>query len=149
MRRRATDDAKHVACSSLIFKRVLQLRGSCLHLVEQAHVLDRDDGLVSEGLEECDLFLGEGPYLGPAHRKHANGFVLSHEWRRYNGPMAEPKRHRLSVRELVGRGKIVHMNCGSINERAPCGPAAPNRPAVEIDGDRSAMGCIVEPVPLS
>src|SRR4051812_35205313 len=63
--------------------------------------------------------------------------------------MAEPKRHRLSVRELVGRGKIVHMNCGSINERAPCGPAARNRPTVEIYRYRSAMGRILEPPAFS
>ena len=30
-----------------------------LHLVEQAHVLDRDDGLIGEGLDDFDLAIGE------------------------------------------------------------------------------------------
>ena len=32
-----------------------------LHLVEQAHVLDRDHGLVGEGGDQLDLLVGERP----------------------------------------------------------------------------------------
>ena len=42
-------------------KRFFEVAGARLHLVEQAHVLDRDDGLVGEGLDELDLALREGP----------------------------------------------------------------------------------------
>jgi len=37
-----------------------------LQFLEQARILDRDDGLVGEGLQEGDLLRGEGPQLGPA-----------------------------------------------------------------------------------
>ena len=44
-----------VCCSRVVG----QLAVARLQLREQAHVLDRDDGLVGEGLEERDLLLGE------------------------------------------------------------------------------------------
>ena len=41
----------------------LQLARPRLHLVEQPHVLDRDDGLVGEGRDELDLLVGERLHL--------------------------------------------------------------------------------------
>ena len=52
-------------------KRLLEVAGARLHLVEQAHVLDRDDGLVGEGLHELDLARREGARLAPHQREHA------------------------------------------------------------------------------
>src|SRR3989442_8001049 len=42
-----------------------------LQLVEQAHILDRDHGLVGEGLQQGHLPLGEDACLGAAERNRA------------------------------------------------------------------------------
>ena len=46
-----------------IVERGGELLGARLHLVEQARVLDRDDGLIGEGLQDFDLAPGEGAGL--------------------------------------------------------------------------------------
>ena len=40
-----------------------------LQLLEEPHVLDRDDRLVGEGLEQRDLLVGERPHLRRASRR--------------------------------------------------------------------------------
>src|SRR5262249_44732644 len=51
--RRAADDLEHVGGSGLLLERFTQF-------VEQASILDGDDGLRSEGLHERHLLIGEG-----------------------------------------------------------------------------------------
>src|SRR5262249_35429549 len=51
---RATDDLQHVGGGGLLLQRLAQL-------VEQARVLDGDDGLTRETCEQRDLLVGEGP----------------------------------------------------------------------------------------
>ena len=53
--------------------RARELGGTRLQLLEQAHVLDGDDGLVGEGLKKRDLLLGEGPDLGAVDHQDADG----------------------------------------------------------------------------
>src|SRR4029450_5994328 len=53
---RASDDLEHVGRSSLLLQRFAQL-------VEQARVLDRDDGLVGEVLDQLDLLVRERGHL--------------------------------------------------------------------------------------
>ncbi len=53
--RRAADDLQHVGGGGLLLQRLGEIARARLHLVEQPHVLDRDDGLVGEGLDEFDL----------------------------------------------------------------------------------------------
>ena len=55
--RRAADDLQHVGGRGLLLQRLGEIARPRLHLVEQAHVLDRDDRLVGEGLDELDLAL--------------------------------------------------------------------------------------------
>ena len=55
IRLRAADDAQDVAGGRLRVQRRRQLTVARLELGEQAHVLDRDHGLVGEGLEEVCL----------------------------------------------------------------------------------------------
>ena len=47
-----------------------RLRAS--ELLEQPHVLDRDDRLLGEGLEQLDLLVGEGPGSARADDDHAD-----------------------------------------------------------------------------
>ena len=62
--RRAADDIEHLAGGSLVLERFLEIARARLHLVEKAHVLDRDHGLVGERLHQLDLVRREG--LGQA-----------------------------------------------------------------------------------
>ena len=56
---RAADDLQHLGGRGLLLERLLGL-------VEQANVLDRDDGLVGEGLEQIGLALRRSPDSGQA-----------------------------------------------------------------------------------
>src|SRR5207245_11048339 len=47
-----------------------------LQLREQPHVLDGDDGLVSEGLEQIDLRLGERAGLDPADSNRSDRVAI-------------------------------------------------------------------------
>ena len=51
---RAADDLEHVGGGGLLLQRLAQL-------VEQAGVLDGDDGLRGEVLDQLDLLVGEWP----------------------------------------------------------------------------------------
>jgi hypothetical protein len=62
---RARNDGQHIAGGGLVCKRFAQL-------VEQSRVLDRDDSLIRERLDQCELLIGERSNLGPPHRNHAN-----------------------------------------------------------------------------
>src|SRR5215472_16665417 len=57
--RRARDDAQHICSGRLLLERLAQLTRTFLLCLEQARVLDGNYGLVSEGLYELDLFIGE------------------------------------------------------------------------------------------
>ena len=56
---RGRDGPKDIAGCGLPSQRLFEIPRARLHLVEEAHVFDRDDGLVGEGLQEVDLALGE------------------------------------------------------------------------------------------
>src|SRR5262245_3282986 len=49
-----------------------------LELLEQPHILYGDHGLVGEGLEQCDLVVGEWPGLRAAHGDESDGLTLAH-----------------------------------------------------------------------
>ena len=51
---RTADDLQHVGGGGLLLQRFA-------HLVEQPRILDRDNGLVGEGLEQRELLVGERP----------------------------------------------------------------------------------------
>ena len=55
---------EHVGGRGLLLQRFGEVARARLHLVEQPHVLDRDHGLVGEGLDQRDLSLGEPARLG-------------------------------------------------------------------------------------
>src|SRR5262249_13450490 len=76
---RATNDAKHLAGSGLIFKRLLQLPLARLLCLEQPCVLDGDDGLVGEGLEHSDLLVREWVHCHSTNQNHADWNVLAQQ----------------------------------------------------------------------
>ena len=50
---------QHLRGRGLLLQRLGELARARLHLVEQAHVLDRDHRLVGEGGHQLDLLVGE------------------------------------------------------------------------------------------
>jgi hypothetical protein len=103
IRLRAADDAQDVAGSGLRVQRRRQLAVARLQLREQAHVLDGDHGLVGEGLEKCDLLVGEGSHLHPANGDHAGGHAFSHQ--------RDAQRRAVSQLpgDLVALGKLIRL----------------------------------------
>ena len=63
--RRARDDAQDLAGRGLLLQGLGEVVVARLQLREQPHVLDRDDGLVGEGLQQLDLLVGERPGRPP------------------------------------------------------------------------------------
>ena len=59
VRRRPADDAEHLGSRGLMLQRLAQFCVALVDLFKQADVFDRDDGLIGEGFEQSDLFVGE------------------------------------------------------------------------------------------
>ena len=89
VRRRAADDAEHLGRCRLMLQRLAQFRVALAEFLEQADVLDSDDGLIGEGLEQRDLFVRERTDFGAANRDRANGNALAQQRRSKNSPSSE------------------------------------------------------------
>jgi hypothetical protein len=48
-----------------------------LQLLEQPHILDRDDSLVGEGLQQSDVALAEGTDFGPRDDDCTTGLAIA------------------------------------------------------------------------
>ena len=83
-----------------------------LQLLEQPHVLDRDDCLIGEGLEQRDLRVREAPHLAAAKEEHSDRHALAEEGRGQRSAVPELDGDRPPERELVliGVGEILHVN---------------------------------------
>ena len=57
--------------------RLRQLARPRLQFLEQPYVLDGDHRLISEGFEEGNLLVSEGPYLGSANDNYTDGNSLA------------------------------------------------------------------------
>ncbi|MET4792231.1 hypothetical protein ABIF64_004409 [Bradyrhizobium japonicum] len=57
---RAADGLEHVADRGLLLKRLAEIVGALLHLVEQPRVLDGDRGLIGKALLQRHFVVGEG-----------------------------------------------------------------------------------------
>src|SRR5262252_4708574 len=121
-----------------------------LHLVEQPHVLDRDQRLACESCQQCNLLVREWPHLGATNHENANGLVLPQQGSGENGPEVEAARVRAAIGELVGGGlEVVHMDRFPIDEGAPSDPATPDRRIDKIHWDRAVMSSDTEPFTLT
>src|SRR6266545_1541234 len=69
VRGRAGDYAQNFTRRSLLFQRLLQF-------VEQPHVFNGDNGLISKGLQQLDLRRSKGPYLDATRSQRSNEFSL-------------------------------------------------------------------------
>ena len=62
-----------------LLHRSRQISGPGLQFLEQPDVLDRDDGLVGEGLDEVDLLVGEGSHHPAPDRDDPDRRALPHQ----------------------------------------------------------------------
>src|SRR5712692_8976443 len=89
VRRRAADDAEDLARRRLLLQGLGKVAVARLQLLEQADVLDGDDGLRGEGLEERDLLVGERPDLCAAKGYRPDHRALSEQGDGKGGSMSE------------------------------------------------------------
>src|SRR5262245_32993112 len=83
-----------------------------LRLGEQPHVLNGDDGLVGEGLEQCDLLFAEWPDLEAPHPDGADGTAFPQQRNADHGSRSFSLRDRGSFREFVRLG----LNVGDVDK---------------------------------
>src|SRR5262245_43890299 len=74
---RGTDGLTHLAQRFQFLYRAGQLRGPRLELLEEAHVLNRDDRLVGERGRQVDLLLSERPNFGSPNHDGTDEQALS------------------------------------------------------------------------
>ena len=125
--RRGVDDLEDFRGRGLLLEGVAQLAGPRLHLLEQAHVLDRDHGLIGEGRSPTRS----------ASRRTAIRLELGNgddaDWHPRRGTAARPE-HRAkitSLREVMRcipdqRGRPARVSRARLQDRAP---ASCDRPA--------------------
>ena len=138
--RRAADDLQHVGGRGLLLQRLRQIARPRLHLVEQAHVLDGDHGLIGEGLEEVDLALGEWASLPTCDHEYAdNGIVALHRDSQRRAKVkagaSEARRYlRIDVRIIEQVGNAMHL-AGPDHALGSRAAARPDRAALEQVAD--------------
>src|SRR5215475_2630989 len=125
--RRMADDTEYLGRCRLVLQGLAQFRVALLDLLEQSHVLNGDNGLISEDFKKSYLLFGEGPNFRPANRNHSDRSSLPEQGCRKNSASATGLLHESRFRKLslnLGHD-VVHMNRLLINN----GPArwrAPN-----------------------
>ena len=90
--RRFADRLKHARGRGLLLERLLRL-------VEEAHVLDRDDRLIGERLDELDLLLVKWRRCDLANDDRPDGLALANERCRKKSAVTHRKRPAARARE--------------------------------------------------
>ena len=67
------------AGGGLLLQRLRKIARLGLHLFEQPHILDRDHGLVGEGLQQGDLLVAERLHFGAAKHDHADALAFAQQ----------------------------------------------------------------------
>src|SRR5262249_35229791 len=123
---RATDDLEHVGRGGLLLEGLAQL-------VEQARVLDGDDGLIREGLDQRELLGSEGSNLRPPHRNRANEETFAtHRHTEEGSDAADTRSLGVNGTPARIRLRIKNLDCAVLNSYAPdnCAVSWPNRAMV-------------------
>ncbi len=135
---RASDHPQDFGGRRPLVERRRQLAVARLQLREQPRVLDRNDGLVGEGLQQGDLVVGERPRLRPSHRDGPDRGAVPEHRHREDGSRAglgQSGGGMLGVIEHVRR-----MDDGSGEDRAPGHGALPRRERKHSVQDVGGLG---------
>ncbi len=104
--------ASNTGCTSvgdwLITRRISAVAVCC----SRASVLDRDHGLVGEGLQQLDLAVGERSGLGARHHDDTDGSALP----QHGDKEAAPKPDRAGQRLMLVLG--IDLDVGDVDNRA-------------------------------
>ena len=118
---RRGDGLADLAERTLLLDRLRQLARALLQLLEQAGVLDGDDGLVGERLQQRDLMLGERTYLVTTDGRSADRPSLPNQRNGQRCPVAELYFGQGAAhREFLRLGlKIGHVNGPPLEHARP------------------------------
>src|SRR4030095_1508144 len=101
--------------------RSMKLPGPRLHFLEEAHVLNRDGGLVGKGRYQLDLLVGEGSDFVPVQAEHAKKDLFPEHRDRQHSPKAtnSPKLGYLilRIRRYIGNLNRAALHRSSTNRR--------------------------------
>src|SRR5262245_49542136 len=105
VRERATDDAQHLRGRRLLLQRLGEFARARLHLVEQAHVLNRNHRLVGEGVDQLYFLVTERPHGRAGQDDHADRRSFAQQRYPKRGPVTA---ELLALEEAIFRiGKDV------------------------------------------
>ena len=123
---RTADDLEHIGGRRLLLERFGQLLRARLHLVEQPHVLNRDDRLIREGRHQLDLLVRERPQRAARQDDHADRSSFPQQW---NPEHAAEGRDFLKLGQFIFRigEDIRNLNRFAFQKRPATDRAAPRR----------------------
>ncbi len=118
--RRGRDHTQDLARRRLLLEGFRERTVASFELLEQPHVLNRDDGLGGEGFNKLDLLFPKRLDLAPPEADRANGDALPQQRHRQHGP---ERRLPGSDAVLCVAPNIVDVGGPPIQDRAAhCGP---------------------------
>ena len=71
-----------------------------MHLVEQAHILNCDHGLIGESLQQRDLALGQRSDIGTRNRNRPDWIAFVQQRHRHNASISHRSREILGLRGI-------------------------------------------------
>ena len=74
---RTADDAQHLRCRGLLLQQFSEVACSCLQILEQPDIFDRDNRLVGKSGDQLDLLLVERLWLGLGDKNHADDLAVT------------------------------------------------------------------------
>src|SRR5215470_7335347 len=138
------DDSEDLTGGSLSIESGYQIAIAGFQFLEQPHILDGDNGLVSEGLEQSNLSIAEGADLVPQQRDHTQSHIVSEQWHRQRRAVPSIRSlERLTFRELVVRhgADVVDVDGASVDERSPGDGSTSHRQTTSLEDLTLLSGC--------
>src|SRR6266508_6354189 len=113
---RAGNDSKDLCGRRLLLQRFTERTVLRLQLLEQPDVLDRNDGLVGEGLDQCDVRVGERCYDVAGYEYGPAGDAFMHHRDGENAAIADRRGSRKCVLRILA--DVWHVDDGTRQDRA-------------------------------
>ena len=119
VRGRAADDAEHLGGCRLMLQRFAQFCVALAEFLEQAHILDGDDRLISEGFEKADLLIRERLDYCSTNNDNTDRLVLAQKRRGEHRSETEALGIATAFRKLFcsDRKQIFNVNYLTIDNR--------------------------------
>ena len=122
--RRTGDDLQDLAGRRLLLQGLGEVGVLGLQLGEQPRVLDGDDGLIGEGGDNVDLFVGERADLRPPHEEQSDELVLSQHGDSEYGSIAGGLLRLMQLKLRIGQD-VDDMDSPTLESGSPDRRASP------------------------